>query len=145
MLKSLTKKMVLEAIKAAAEAGAEFGETVTAEDVISYVDTAIAQLDSKAAKARERAEKNRAAGDELRAVVERVLTDELQTADAITAAVNTVEGYEDVTKSKVIARLTQLTKANAAHKEQIKLEDHRKVMAYAAGAGASDEDTTDEE
>lgn len=125
----ITKKMVLEAIKSAAD-GADFGETVSAEDVIAYVDTAIAQLNSKAAKAKERAAKNRAEGDALRTVVESVLTNELQTIDAITTAVNAVEGYEDVTKSKVIARLNQLTKANAATKEQIKLEDGRKVMAY---------------
>jgi len=129
----ITKKMVLEAIKGAAEAGAEFGETVSAEDVIAYVDTAIAQLDSKAAKAKERAAKNRAEGDQLRAVVESVLTNELQTVDAITTAVNAVEGYEDITKSKVIARLTQLTKAGVVHKEQVKDGD-RRVMAYAVDA-----------
>lgn len=134
----ITKKMVLEAIKAAAEAGAEFGETVTAEDVIAYADTAIAQLDSKAAKARERAAENRAAGDELRAVVKSVLTNELQTVDAITTQVQAVEGYEDVTKSKVIARLTQLTKANVVMKEQIKAGD-RRVMAYTLGAEDTEE------
>ena len=136
----ITKKVVLEAIKAVANE-VDFGEVVSAEDVIAYVDTAIAQLDSKAAKAKERAAKNKAEGDELRAAVESVVTDELQTIDAITAAVQNMEGYEDVTKSKVTARLTQLVKADVIHKEQIKTEDGRKVMAYAAGmAVASEED-----
>ncbi len=140
----ITKKMVLEAVKAAAEAGAEFGETVTAEDVIAYANTAIAQLDAKAAKAKERAAKNKAAGDELRAVVEGALTDELQTIDTITAAVNAVEGYEDITKSKVTARLTQLVKAEVAHKEQVKAGD-RKVMAYALGAVVAEDAEEDVE
>ena len=126
----ITKKVVLEAVKAAAEAGADFGEVVSAADVIAYADTAIAQLDAKAAKAKERAAKNKAEGDELRAAVESAITEDLQTIDAITAAVNAMEGYEDVTKSKVTARLTQLVKSEKVEKEQIKLEDGRKVMAY---------------
>ena len=128
----ITKKVVLEAIKAAAE-GMDFGEVVTAADVIAYADATIAQLDAKAAKAKERAAKNKAEGDELRAAVENAVSDELQTIDAITAAVQAMDGYADVTKSKVTARLTQLVKAGAIYKEQVKLEDGRKVMAYAAG------------
>ena len=128
----ITKKVVLEAIKAAAE-GMDFGEVVTAADVIAYADATIAQLDAKAAKAKERAAKNKAEGDELRAAVESAVSDELQTIDAITAAVQAMDGYADVTKSKVTARLTQLVKAGAIYKEQVKLDDGRKVMAYAAG------------
>ena len=133
----ITKKVVLEAIKAAAE-GMDFGELVTAADVIAYADTAIAQLEAKAAKAKERAAEKKADGDALRAVVENAVSDDLKTIDVITAAVQAVEGYEDVTKSKVTARLTQLVKSGAIHKEQVKLEDGRKVMAYAAGAAAED-------
>ena len=134
----ITKKVVLEAIKAAAE-GMDFGEVVSAADVIAYADTAIAQLDAKAAKAKERAAKNKAEGDELRAAVESAVSDDLQTIDAITAAVNAIEGYEDVTKSKVTARLTQLVKSGAIHKEQVKLEDGRKVMAYALGEAVTED------
>lgn len=126
----ITKKVVLEAVKAAAEAGADFGEVVSAADVIAYADATIAQLDAKAAKAKERAAEKKADGDALRAVVEGAITDELQTIDVITAAVQAVEGYEDVTKSKVTARLTQLVKSEKVEKEQVKLEDGRKVMAY---------------
>ena len=128
----ITKKVVLEAVKAAAE-GMDFGATVSAEDVIAYCDATIAQLDAKAAKAKERAAEKKADGDALRAVVEGALTDELQAIDSITAKVQTIDGYEDVTKSKVTARLTQLVKAGSIHKEQVKLEDGRKVMAYALG------------
>lgn len=125
----ITKKVVLEAIKAAAEE-MDFGEVVTAADVIAYADTAIAQLEAKAAKAKERAAEKKADGDALRAVVENAVSDEYQTIDDITAKVVEVEGYEDVTKSKVTARLTQLVKSEKIEKEQIKLEGGRKVMAY---------------
>ena len=128
----VTKKVVLEAIKAAAENGAEFGE-VSAADVIAFAETSIAQLDAKAAKAKERAAKNKAEGDALRAIVESAVSDEYQTIDAITAKVAETEGYEDVTKSKVTARLTQLVKSGAIHKVQGKTEDNRKVMMYALG------------
>ena len=128
----ITKKVILEAIKELANQDPEgmFNDLVSAADVISFADTMIAQLDAKAAKAKERAAKNKAEGDELRAAVEGVLTDDLQTIDAITTAVNAIEGYEDITKSKVTARLTQLVKSEKVEKEQIKLEDGRKVMAY---------------
>ena len=134
----ITKKVVLEAIKAAAE-GMDFGELVTAADVIAYADTAIAQLDAKAAKAKERAAEKKADGDALRAVVESAVSDEYQTIDDITAKVVEVEGYEDVTKSKVTARLTQLVKSNAIHKVQVKTEDGRKVMAYALGEAPAED------
>ena len=59
----ITKKVVLEAIKAAAEAGSvDFGDVVSADDVIAYADTAIAQLDAKAAKAPKGAKTAAAAG-----------------------------------------------------------------------------------
>lgn len=134
----ITKRDVLEAIKAVAET-VDFGDTVTSEDVVNYVDTTIAQLDAKAAKAKERAAKTKEAGDELRAVVEGVITDELQSIDVITVQVQAIEGYEDVTKSKVTARLTQLVKSEKIEKEQVKLEDGRKVMAYRLFTGENAE------
>ena len=133
----ITKKVVLEAIKAAAE-GMDFGEVVSATDVIAYADTAIAQLEAKAAKAKERAAEKKADGDALRAVVESAVSDEYQTIDDITAKVVEVEGYEDVTKSKVTARLTQLVKSGTIHKVQVKTADGRKVMAYALGEAPAD-------
>lgn len=135
----ITKRMVLEAVRAAAEAGSvDFGDAVTADDVIAYVDTTIAQMDDKAAKAKARAAEKKADGDALRAVVASVVTDELQVIDDITAQVQAVEGYADVTKSKVTARLTQLVKSGEIHKDQVKTEDGRKLTAYAAGAAPAD-------
>ena len=128
--KKITKREILTAIKALVDAAAtaEVDDvTVTGEDIANYVDTTIAQLDNKAAKAKERAAAVKAEGDEVRAAVQAVLTDELQTIDAITEQVD----VEDITKSKVTARLTQLTKAGVCYKEQVKDDSGRKVMAYA--------------
>lgn len=108
--------------------------SVAGADIISYCNTSLNQLEAKAAKAKERAAKNKAEGDALRAEVLSHITDEFQTADAITDA---VEGFEDITKAKVIARLTQLAKAGEIVKEQIKVGD-RKQMAYKL-ASADDE------
>ena len=128
--KKVTKKMVLEAIKTVAKNGdVDFGADVTVDDVVDYVDTTIAQLEKKNEKAKERAAEKKADGDALASVIAGVLTDDLQTVDEIVTAVNAVDGYADVTKSKVVARLTQLIKAGVARKETVKI-DTRKVMAY---------------
>ena len=83
-------------------------------------------LATKADKAKERAAAKKVEGDELREVVRQVLTEEPQTIDDI---VLSIEG-DDITKAKVTSRLTQLVKAGIAEKEQVVLEDKRKVMAY---------------
>lgn len=131
--KKITKKMVLEAIKNVAVNGdpdyVDFGADVTADDVVDYVDTTLAQLEKKNEKAKERAAEKKADGDALASVIAGVLTDNLQTVDEIVTAVNAVDGYAGITKSKVVARLTQLVKANVARKEQVKI-DTRKIMAY---------------
>ena len=99
-----------------------------AKDVQEFLEKQVAQIDAKAAKAKERAAKAKAEGDELTKAVEAVITGEFQTADAITEQVD----FENVTKSKVVARLTKLVDAEKIVKEQIKTEDGRKVMAYRA-------------
>lgn len=94
--------------------------------LIEFIDNQINALDARNEKAKERAAAKRAEGDELRAVVKSVLTEELQTADDITSK---IEG-EDITKSKVVARLTQLVSNEEAVKEEVKTEDGKKRMAY---------------
>ena len=140
MEKKVTKKDVLNAVKNLVAEDAEVtldgGVVVTGEDIVAYCDTTLAQLAKKAETAKARADKKKAEGDDLRAIIEGVLTDDLQTIDQIVEQVN----VEDITKSKVTARLTQLVKAGVAYKEQVKLEDGRKVMAYAAGAAPAVED-----
>lgn len=99
------------------------------EDVagaLEFIDHQVELLDAKAVKAAERAAAKKADGDELRQTVLGILTEEAQTADDITAAI----GDETITKAKVVARLTQLVKAGAATKEQVKTDDGRRVMVY---------------
>ena len=106
-----------------------------AKDVQEFLEKQVAQIDAKAAKAKARADEKKADGDALRAEVAAHITTEFQTADDITAL---VEGFEDVTKAKVIARLTQLVNAGIVVKEQVKTEDGRKVMAYKLADAESD-------
>lgn len=128
----ITKRMILEAIQTLMEQDPEgmVDDTVSASDVLDYIHTTLAQLDAKAIKAKERAAKTKAE-DPLREIIKETLTDELQIIDEITAKVQEIDGYADVTKSKVTARLTQLAKADVVYKEQIKVEGGRKLTAYA--------------
>lgn len=95
-------------------------------ELIDFITKQIESIDAKAAKAKEKAAEKRAEGDELRAAVKAVLTEELQTAETILAQ---IEG-EELTKAKIVARLTQLVKNGEASKEEVKTEEGKKVMAY---------------
>lgn len=96
------------------------------EELINFVTKEIEILDAKAEKAKERAAVRKAEGDALRVAVQAVLTEELQTIDAI---LSQVEG-EELTKAKITARLTSLVNENIAVREEIKTEDGKKVKAY---------------
>lgn len=122
--KKITKKENYEILKGIVlEANVE-----NADELVAFLDKQIEGLDNRAAKAKERAAEKKAEGDELRAVVKAVLTNEFQTADMIASQ---IEG-DDVSKAKVVARLSQLVKNGEAEKEQIKNEDGKKVMTYKA-------------
>lgn len=95
-------------------------------ELVEFITKQINSIDAKAAKAKEKAAEKRAEGDELRAAVKAVLTNELQTAETI---LGQIEG-EELTKAKITARLTQLIKAGEAVKEEVKTEEGKKVMAY---------------
>ncbi len=95
-------------------------------ELIYFIESQIASIDAKAEKAKERAATKRAEGDELRETVKSVLTNEFQTAEEITAKV----GDEEISKAKVIARLTQLVNLGEAVKEQTKTEDNKSKMTY---------------
>lgn len=123
----ITKKDWYAQIRAVVEAS----DNEQKEGILGFIDHEVELLEAKAAKAAERAASKKADGDELRNAVQAVLTDELQTIDAITAQ---IEG-EEITKAKVTARLTQLVKAEVAVKDMVKTEDGRKVTAYKLGSG----------
>lgn len=123
----VTKKDWYAQIRAVVEAS----DNEQKEGILGFIDHEVELLEAKAAKAAERAASKKADGDELRNAVQAVLTDDLQTIDAITAQ---IEG-EDITKAKVTARLTQLVKAGVATKDMVKTEDSRKVTAYKLASG----------
>lgn len=123
----VTKKDWYAQIRAVVEAS----DNEQKEGILGFIDHEVELLEAKAAKAAERAASKKADGDELRNAVQAILTDELQTIDAITAQ---IEG-EDITKAKVTARLTQLVKAGVATKDMVKTEDSRKVTAYKLASG----------
>lgn len=131
MEKKMTKKIVVTAIAKVAE-GATLpveveGFTVTAEDVLNYAMRTIELLDSKAAKAKEKAAEKKAEGDVLRGVVKDALTDEPAFIADIVAKVNATD--PDATNAKVVVRLSQLVKIGEAVKEPVKV-DGRSLMTY---------------
>ena len=96
------------------------------EELEAFIDRQIEIIDNKAEKAKERAVEKKAEGDELRAAIKSVLTEDYQSADDILAQ---LEG-EDLSKAKIIARLTQLVNNGDAEKAQAKAEDGKKFMTY---------------
>lgn len=95
-------------------------------ELIYFIESQIASIETKAAKAKERAEAKKAEGDELRETVKSVLTNEFQDAETITALIND----EEVTKNKVIARLTQLVNLGEVEKTDVKNESGKTRKAY---------------
>ena len=107
----------------------------------------IADLDKKAAKAKERAAAKKAEGDELTDVVYGVLTDEFQTIADIAEAVLAELGEEaaaDVSTQKITARLTKLGKAGAIVKEQVSIEVDGKKSKKMGYKLASDVEVVEE-
>ena len=120
--KKMTKKDYFNEIKSIVENS----NNENKETLIYFIENQISSIDTKAAKAKERAAAKKAEGDELREIVKSVLTSELQTADEIFAQLN----GEDLTIAKVRARLTQLVNLNEAEKEDVKTEDGKTKTAY---------------
>ena len=131
MEKKVTKKdMFAEIITLARENGRV--------DIEEFCEVQIEQLNRKAEKAKERKADKAAKGDALKDAIAAVLTEDLQTAADITEKV--LDAGEDVSRAKVVARLTKLVKEGVAGKMQVKV-DKKRVMAYAlADAIPVDED-----
>lgn len=117
----MTKKDWFEELKGIVEAS----EYAQKDEAVAFIDAQIELLDNKAEKAKVRAAAKKAETDELKAVVASLLTEELQTADVIAAKIED----EEVSKQKVVSRLTALVKDGVAVKEQVKVEKDKK-MAY---------------
>ena len=105
----------------------EASDVENKEDILKFIQSSIETLENRKRAAQERAEKKKNEPDELADAVKAVLSGELQTADDIAAQ---IEG-EDVTKQKVVARLTKMVNAGTVRKDSVKTDDKRKVMGYA--------------
>ena len=129
-MEKMTKAMYFEIIRGIVEGlGTEaFPEGVGADDVLDFIDRQVALLDKRAAASKERAAKKRAASDELTELIYTMIfeAEDFITADEIVEKI----GDEEVTKNKVTARVSKLVKAGRVAKEQVKLEDGKKRMAY---------------
>lgn len=134
-MEKITKREMFEAIKETFETGScKYDAAV----VTAFCDKEIASLDSKAAKAKERAAAKKAEADVLMDQVEDALTDEFQVIADIAAAVAGVN--PDATVSKVTFRLTKLVESGVAEKTQVTIEKTettkaRKVQAYRLAQG----------
>lgn len=126
MEKKLTKRDKFEMLKEIVRGDVNVEMTVEQAELVEFLDAQIVAIDTKAEKAKARSAEKKANGDELRDVVQSILTEDYQTIDAIVAQ---IEG-EDVTKAKVTARLTSLVKNGLAEKEDVKDEEGRKLKAY---------------
>ncbi len=126
MEKKLTKRDKFEMLKEIVRGDVNIEMTTEQADLIDFLNAQIVAIDTKAEKAKARSAEKKANGDELRDVVQTILTEDYQTIDAIVAQ---IEG-EDVTKAKVTARLTSLVKNGLAEKEDVKDEEGRKLKAY---------------
>ena len=122
MQKKVTKRDYYEMLKEIVLNANVEGTT----ELVEFIDKQVSSIDSKAEKAKARNAEKKANGDELREVVQNVLTDEFQTIDVIASQ---IEG-EEVTKAKITARLTSLVKNGIAEKTDVKDDEGRKLKAY---------------
>ena len=126
MEKKLTKRDKFEMLKEIVRGDVNVEMTVEQAELVDFLDAQIVAIDAKAEKAKARNAEKKANGDELRDVVQSILTNDFQTIDAIVAQ---IEG-EEVTKAKVTARLTSLVNNGIAEKTDVKDDEGRKLKAY---------------
>lgn len=124
MEKKITKKDYYTMLKEIVEESKDIETEISKEELLEFIDKQVASINAKAEKAKEKAAEKKANGDELREVVQSVLTKEYQTIDAI---VNQIEN-EEITKAKVTARLTSLVKAGLATKSDLRNEETGKTQ-----------------
>ena len=124
MEKKITKKDYYTMLKEIVEESKDIETEISKEELLEFIDKQVTSINAKAEKAKEKAAEKKANGDELREVVQSILTKEYQTIDAI---VNQIEN-EEITKAKVTARLTSLVKAGLATKSDLRNEETGKTQ-----------------
>lgn len=118
----ITKKAYFEMLKDIVAAT----DTADKDNLLAFIDTNIAQLDAKAAKAKEKAAEKKVEGDELREKIAACLTTEPKDIATILDEV----GDEELTRAKATARLAQLINLGTATKEVTKTADGKKATVY---------------
>lgn len=118
----ITKKAYFEMLKDIVAAT----DTADKDNLLAFIDTNIAQLDAKAAKAKEKAAEKKVEGDELREKIAACLTSEPKDIATILDEV----GDEELTRAKATARLAQLINLGTATKEVTKTADGKKATVY---------------
>lgn len=98
---------------------------ITAEELKTWAEKNIAQLDKRNESARARTEKKRAEGDALTETVYEALTDEFETIADIAARIDA----EDVSVAKVQYRVAQLAKTGRAEKGTVTIPGGEGVKA----------------
>ena len=124
MEKKITKKDYYAMLKEIVEESKDIETEISKEELLEFINKQVASINAKAEKAKEKAAEKKANGDELREVVQSVLTEEYQTIDNIVSQIK----VEEVTKAKITARLTSLVKAGLATKSDIKNEETGKIQ-----------------
>ena len=132
-MEKITKKQMFEGMIAYFEG---VDTELTEGQFVEFCKAQIADLDKKAAKAKERAEAKRAEADALTEIVFGVLTDEFQTiaeiAEAVADSMSEDEAAE-ISAQRITSRLTKLVKAGDIEKEQVTREvegKKKKSMGY---------------
>lgn len=119
-MKKITKKDYFNALKDFIDTCDFMNEEISKEEMMTFLTKEIETLDKKSADAKARAEKNKAAGDELRNKIFDILVEEdFMTTPEIQKALED----EDLSSQKITARLTQLVNMGTVEKEEVKRED----------------------
>ena len=95
------------------------------EDLVKFCQEQIDMIDIKAEKAKAKNAEKKLAEDELKNKVKAVLTKDAETINTIVEKID----VEDISRAKVIARLTALCKEGVAVKSEV-VVDGKKVKAY---------------
>ena len=128
----MEEKKITNAEKFAIIRDAVAAGTPIAEDyvdlIVEFCNSQIDKINTKAAKAKEKAAEKKAAGDELYAAVLDCVGTEPVTADTV---LGMLEG-DDLTLAKVRARLSQGERNGVLAKETIKVDGKNKVHYHKA-------------
>lgn len=99
--------------------------TVTVEDFQDFIQTSLDQLDKRAEATRKKQAEKRQAGDQLRADIKAVLSEDPKTIPEIVDALNNPE----VTSAMVVARISQLVKLGEVFRSEVRV-DGRPIKRY---------------